>query len=68
MVAGASRIVEICVFLRDGPSDPSNIRIFQYLPPYVSDQKPLSSGISQTEPLSLRIAVGTWRDYVHERN
>jgi hypothetical protein len=44
MAAGASRVVEICLFLQDGPSDPSNIKIFQYLPPYVSEHSLLSTG------------------------
>jgi hypothetical protein len=44
MAAGASRVVEICLFLQDGPSDPSNIKIFQYLPPYVSEHSLHSTG------------------------
>lgn len=35
MAAGIVRIIEICFVLRDGPSNSSNIRIFQYLPPYL---------------------------------
>lgn len=30
------RIIEVCFVLQDGPSDSNNIRILQYLPPYVS--------------------------------
>jgi hypothetical protein len=36
MAAGVMRIIEVCFVLQDGPSDSSNIRILQYLPPYVS--------------------------------
>jgi hypothetical protein len=37
MAAGVVRIIEVCFVLNDGPSpDGNNIRIFQYLTPYVS--------------------------------
>lgn len=36
MAAGVVRIIEVCFVLQDGPSDSNNIRILQYLPPYVS--------------------------------
>ncbi|KAJ9116654.1 hypothetical protein QFC20_000587 [Naganishia adeliensis] len=35
MAAGVVRIIEVCFVLQDGPSDSSNIRILQYLPPYL---------------------------------
>jgi hypothetical protein len=35
MAAGLARIVEICFVLNDNPSDAENIRLFQYLTPYV---------------------------------
>jgi hypothetical protein len=40
MAAGVMRIIEVCFVLQDGPSDSSNIRILQYLPPYVSLDTP----------------------------
>jgi hypothetical protein len=49
MAAGLVRIIEVCFVLQDGPSDSGNIRILQYLTPYVSslDQSSLlSKGIS----------------------
>ncbi|KAJ9105360.1 hypothetical protein QFC21_001729 [Naganishia friedmannii] len=35
MAAGLVRIIEVCFVLQDGPSDSSNIRILQYLAPYL---------------------------------
>ncbi|GHJ84286.1 hypothetical protein NliqN6_0688 [Naganishia liquefaciens] len=35
MAAGVVRIIEVCFVLQDSPSDSNNIRILQYLPPYL---------------------------------
>jgi hypothetical protein len=66
MAAGVVRIIEICFVLEDKPSDNSNIRILQYLPPYVSEHSfKTFSSLSLVD--TVLPASDVRRHHVHER-